>query len=101
MSALPCVLTCYGLWKDKEEEDWPPYAVRVATAKILLEVGQIEDATQLLEQLTHEDDEDSEIWYLLGLCYFNLGDDDAECYIDAKESLVKSLQVWREYLMDI
>ena len=53
----------------------------------------MDDATDLLETLTHEDDEDSEIFYLLGLCYFNLADDDAECLLDAKECLIRSKNV--------
>ena len=93
VEALPCVLTSHTLWKNKEPEEWPPYAIRVSTAKIFIEVGQLDDATDLLETLTHEDDEDSEIFYLLGLCYFNLADDDAECLLDAKECLIRSKNV--------
>ena len=91
--------------------DWPPYPIRVSTAKVFIELSEVERATevclffpqlylihgckpffpQLLEELTHEDDEDSELWYLLGLCYYNL--DDPECIPDAIECLNKAKNV--------
>ena len=94
--ALPSALTSFSLWKDKDEGEWPPYAVRVSTAKIFIELRHLSDATELLEKLTHEDDEDSEIWYLLALCYYNIADDDkneSDCLYDAEECLTKSLRV--------
>jgi len=97
-SALPSILTSYNIWKDKEENEWPQYSVRVNTAKILIEVRQLEDATDLLEKLTHEDDEDSEVWYLLALCYYNLAEDseDPETLVDAEESIKTSLKLLQQ-----
>merc|ERR1712063_189915 len=87
-----------SLAKSDPESELPPYTVRVSTAKILIEVRQLEDATELLESLTHEDDEDSEVWYLLALCYYNLAEDseDPETLYDAEESIKTSLRLLQQ-----
>lgn len=94
--ALPSITTSYSLWKDKEENEWPQYSVRVTIAKIFIELSQLPEATELLEKLTHEDDEDSEVWYLLALCYYNIAEEnesEIECFQDAKECITRCLAV--------
>mmetsp|Transcript_37181 Transcript_37181/g.44942 ORF Transcript_37181/g.44942 Transcript_37181/m.44942 type:complete len:433 (-) Transcript_37181:1314-2612(-) len=52
----------------------PSYDFRCVTARLLVELSQYELAVDLLEDLAQEDSEDTEVMYLLGLCYMLLGD---------------------------
>ena len=49
------------------------YDFRTVTSRLLVELGQYEPAASLLEALAAEDGEDTEVWYLLGLCCMLLG----------------------------
>jgi len=42
------------------------YTTRISTAKLLIELEMLDEATQVLEGLVDEDDEVVETWYLLG-----------------------------------
>lgn len=46
----------------------PTYDFRVVTARLLVELSAYSDAVGILEGLTGEDPEDTEAWYLLGMC---------------------------------
>jgi hypothetical protein len=46
-SALAAIQISFSLWKEREDEDLPAYTVRVSTAKILIEVNLLEDATDV------------------------------------------------------
>jgi len=50
----------------------PSYDFRCVTARLLMELSQYEHAEGVLEDLVAEDEEDTEVWYLLGLCYLLL-----------------------------
>eukprot|EP00240_Pyramimonas_obovata_P002346 CAMPEP_0118928592 /NCGR_PEP_ID=MMETSP1169-20130426/5818_1 /TAXON_ID=36882 /ORGANISM="Pyramimonas obovata, Strain CCMP722" /LENGTH=444 /DNA_ID=CAMNT_0006870619 /DNA_START=555 /DNA_END=1889 /DNA_ORIENTATION=- len=50
----------------------PSYDFRCVTARLLMELSQYEHAEGVLEDLVMEDEEDTEVWYLLGLCYLLL-----------------------------
>lgn len=50
----------------------PSYDFRTVTARLLVELSQYDIAVSLLEELVSEDDEDTEVMYLLGLCYMLL-----------------------------
>ncbi|KAK3248532.1 hypothetical protein CYMTET_42005 [Cymbomonas tetramitiformis] len=50
----------------------PSYDFRTVTARLLVELSQYELAVTTLEDLVREDDEDTEVMYLLGLCYMLL-----------------------------
>lgn len=50
----------------------PSYDFRTVTARLLVELSQYELAVTTLEDLVKEDDEDTEVMYLLGLCYMLL-----------------------------
>jgi len=52
-----------------------PYNSRVTTVKLLLEVEDFEVASDILEALLSENDEDVEVWYLSGLMNFLRGED--------------------------
>lgn len=47
----------------------PSYDFRCVTARLLVELSQYELAELVLVELIGEDDQDTEVWYLLGLCY--------------------------------
>mmetsp|Transcript_16733 Transcript_16733/g.57111 ORF Transcript_16733/g.57111 Transcript_16733/m.57111 type:complete len:435 (+) Transcript_16733:345-1649(+) len=50
------------------------YDFRTVTSRLLVELSQYEMGAALLEELAAEDDEDTEVWYLAGICYMMLGD---------------------------
>ena len=52
----------------------PSYDFRAVTARLLVELSKYDVAIGLLKDLVAEDDEDTEVWYLLGLCYVLTGD---------------------------
>lgn len=45
----------------------PTYDFRMVTSRLLVELGEYVDAVDILRELTREDEEDTEAWYLLGL----------------------------------
>ena len=45
------------------------YDFRTVTARLLVELSEYAEAIALLEDLCLEDAEDTEVWYLLGLCH--------------------------------
>ena len=51
----------------------PSFDFRTVIARLLVELSQYELATSLLKELEVEDEEDTEIWYLLGMCVLMLG----------------------------
>lgn len=46
----------------------PTFDFRMVTARLLVELSQYADGEGILEGLAREDPEDTEAWYLLGLC---------------------------------
>eukprot|EP00899_Mesostigma_viride_P004650 jgi/Mesvir1/14186/Mv09643-RA.1 len=52
----------------------PPFEFRVETAKLLLEVAELPRAVSVLQRLVEENDTVHEVWYLLGVCHFNLNE---------------------------
>ena len=64
------------------------FEFRIETAKLLIEVEKVEPAAAVVQQLLQEDDENVELWYLLGYCYHQLQD-----YADAKAVLTTAHQV--------
>lgn len=47
----------------------PTYDFRMVTARLLVELSQYENASVILAELSSEDAEDTEMWYLLGMCF--------------------------------
>lgn len=52
----------------------PTYDFRAVTARLLVELSKYDVAITILRDLVSEDEEDTEVWYLLGLCYVLTGD---------------------------
>ncbi|QDZ25082.1 hypothetical protein A3770_15p76000 [Chloropicon primus] len=50
------------------------YDFRAVTARLLVELSKYDVAINILKDLVSEDEEDTEVWYLLGLCYALTGD---------------------------
>ncbi|XP_050730743.1 uncharacterized protein LOC127005685 [Eriocheir sinensis] len=70
-----------------------PYATRLTTARILIEVEDHEAAREVLEGLAEEDDEVVDTWYLLGWNHYLQGEEQREA---AHYSLHRALQVHAE-----
>jgi len=51
----------------------PSYDFRTVTARLLVELSQYETAVAILKELSEEDNEDTEVLYLMGICYILLG----------------------------
>ena len=64
--AHPLVRKALGVVNDAEEGAGPSADARAAIAKLCMEVGESDDAVELLQALRVEDEDSLEIWYLLG-----------------------------------
>lgn len=75
------------LWKDLEPEDArvPDFPSRISLSRLLMESDLEEDAIEILERLTTEDDRSVEAWYLGGWC-LHLMSQKADGKIDSLES---------------
>ncbi|KAF8796368.1 putative assembly chaperone of rpl4 like protein [Argiope bruennichi] len=71
----------------------PSYDSRIQTAKMLIELEMFDQATNILDGLVEEDDEVTEVWYILGWMNYIQGDEyklNAHYYLKkAKEVSVK------------
>ncbi|KAK6165941.1 hypothetical protein SNE40_022747 [Patella caerulea] len=68
--------------EDLPEEDFDPvqsvpisYETRIATCRILLEVEEYQTSIDVAEGLLDENDEDPQVWYLIGWANYLHGDD--------------------------
>lgn len=70
----------------------PSYDFRCVTARLLVELSEYELAEKVLVELLGEDDQDTEVWYLLGLCYLlcNLPSKCREALSEAKSLLERA-----------
>lgn len=57
-----------------DENSLPPLEFRIFTGKLLIEVEQYEAASDVLEGAMQEDDENAELWFLVGTCYRAMDD---------------------------
>ncbi|TDH70873.1 hypothetical protein CCR75_004985 [Bremia lactucae] len=55
-------------------ESLPSLDFRTATGKMLIEVERYEQACDILEGVMQEDDENAELWFLVGTCYRAMDD---------------------------
>ncbi|KAI0239735.1 putative RNA-directed DNA polymerase from transposon BS [Lamellibrachia satsuma] len=65
------------------------YPVRINATKILIELEEYDQASEVLELLLDEEDEVIEVWYLLGWLNYLQGQD---CYTNARYYLQKAQQ---------
>ncbi|XP_005096442.1 probable assembly chaperone of rpl4 [Aplysia californica] len=68
-----------------------PYTARVQSGKILIEMEEYEEATEVLETLLDEDDEVPDVWYLLGWANYLHG---KEYYSNSRHYLQKAKEVY-------
>ncbi|KAI7838116.1 hypothetical protein COHA_008123 [Chlorella ohadii] len=62
---------------DSDDDDLPSYEFRFETAKLLLELDEsVEAASQVLEGLLDENDQDPNVWLLLAMCCQGGGDEE-------------------------
>lgn len=79
--------------------DWPAYNSRLGLARLLLEVEQYDRALMAIQSCMVENDEDADVWYLFGFCYYTMvmssevHDDKQEIITDSKECFSRVLQV--------
>jgi tetratricopeptide (TPR) repeat protein len=57
-----------------DEDSLPSLEFRTATGKMLIEVERYEQACDVLEGVMQEDDENAELWFLVGTCYRAMDD---------------------------
>lgn len=57
-----------------DETSLPPLEFRIFTGKLLIEVEQYEAASDVLEGVMQEDDDNAELWFLVGTCYRAMDD---------------------------
>ncbi|TMW63443.1 hypothetical protein Poli38472_002384 [Pythium oligandrum] len=57
-----------------DENSLPSLEFRIATGKALIEVEMYEEACDVLEGVMQEDDENAELWFLVGTCYRAMDD---------------------------
>ncbi|KAI8622113.1 hypothetical protein BC830DRAFT_1053888, partial [Chytriomyces sp. MP71] len=70
--AAHAIADSLALWSLEKHNTWPAYPTRLASAKILMEVGSNEEAAAVLETVLKENDEDLEVWYLFSWCYYRM-----------------------------
>lgn len=83
----------YG-WESKthvDENELPTLEFRIFSGKLLIEVGEFESAADVLEGVMLEDDENAELWFLVGQCYLELKDESTalEYFEKCKEMLLQ------------
>lgn len=87
---------------DQDEEiridpDWPLIDTRMNYAKLFMETGSFDNALQCLVTCEAEDEEDLQLWYLYGWCYYQMALQDTiakdELIQDARESFETLLKV--------
>ena len=72
--ALALVQRTLDLCSNAKGSSVPTYDFRAVTARLLVELSKYDVAINILKDLVSEDEEDTEVWYLLGLCYVLTGD---------------------------
>ena len=70
----------------EDQRTLPPYEFRSQTARLLIQSEEWKRACKVLERLISENDEKTDVWYMLALCLTKLGKTDSarECLKNAK-----------------
>lgn len=80
-----------------------PYNSRINTVKLLLEMEDYEEASEVLELLLTENDSDVEVWYLLGLSNYLQGENfktNARYYFKKAQKVSKKTGVEEPTIME-
>lgn len=73
--AVPLLEETYRrLNENCNENSMPTLEFRIFTGKLLIEVEKYEEASDVLEGVMQEDDENAELWFLVGTCYRAMDD---------------------------
>ncbi len=56
-----------------DDDNLPSYPVRLALAKLCIEVERLKDAITVLDRLLFEDDTNTEVWFLIAACFRDTG----------------------------
>lgn len=86
------------------DPSWPSFDSRLALSKLLIEVSAFERALGIIETCQAENDEDGEVWYLFGWCYWSMSQEDGcrdeernGLVMDAKECLERIVEVFEQF----
>lgn len=85
--AVQRLATCVG----EDGRSTMTFEFRMESSKLLIEVQKFEHASTVVQGLLQEDDENVELWYLLGYCYFHLKE-----YLDARQVLSTAHQMFEK-----
>jgi hypothetical protein len=80
------------VWKD-DEEAMPEFPSRISLARLLMEVGMLEEGMVILEGLVREDDQSVEAWYLGGWCQV-LRCDNSDIEGESKQKIKEGARQW-------
>ncbi|KAH8920598.1 hypothetical protein BT69DRAFT_1321334 [Atractiella rhizophila] len=74
--AQQAIVKSWSLWRDDDptENPPPPFPTRIAMTRMLIELELYQSALEILDGLEAEDDEDAEVAYLKGWCWFLRGE---------------------------
>ncbi|KAH9117367.1 hypothetical protein LEN26_007935 [Aphanomyces euteiches] len=76
-----------------DEHTMPSPEFRTFTGKLLVEVEKYEQAADILEGVMQEDDENAELWFLVGSCYNAMEDyDTALEFLERCDAMLTKLQ---------
>jgi len=88
--ALKYLILSKDTWINRDVENMPSYEFRIQTAKLFIELQQMEPASEVLDLLLEEYDDNAEIWYLAGYAYSFYDPEAAlDCLTRARKKLVK------------
>jgi len=90
-AALKYLTESFQVWqKISDPTELPEFEFRVQTAKLFMELDNFRTAADILESLLNEDDEISELWYLLGFSLATLEPESSlECLTKSRNLLVR------------
>jgi len=90
-SALKYLTESYQVWhKLSDPVELPEFEFRIQTAKLFMELDNFRTAADSLESLLNEDDEISELWYLLGFALATLEPESSlQCLTKSRDLLVR------------
>ncbi|ORY85717.1 hypothetical protein BCR37DRAFT_391477 [Protomyces lactucae-debilis] len=82
-----------SLWHDPDGASGalPAYASRIALVRLLLECDMTDESLDVLQQLSREDDESVDLWYLFGWTYFLAGQ-----LLPQSENMEKRNESWED-----
>ncbi|KXN65189.1 TPR-like protein [Conidiobolus coronatus NRRL 28638] len=68
--AMECLRNSMQHWLNNENVHPPAYEMRISLIRLLIELNMLEEAIQVGSGLERENEQDYELWYLLGLVSF-------------------------------